>query len=72
MKKPMSDKTDGMKQVIDAYFPGTLSALRECKCPVCKTPIVIADFVDLLSLREYEISGLCQSCQDQFFNPTEE
>lgn len=70
IKAPMSEKSEGMKLAIEQFLPGTIEALRENKCPVCKDPIVIADFVDLLSLREYEISGLCQKCQDKFFNPT--
>ena len=69
---PMNNKSPAIKQVIEGLFPGTLQAIRECKCPACRDPIVIADFVDLLSVREYEISGLCQKCQDKFFNPVGE
>lgn len=32
---------------------------------------LISDFNDELSAREYEISGLCQSCQDRVFNIVE-
>ena len=35
------------------------------KCPMCEQPI--GEFRDELSVKEYEISGLCQSCQDDFF-----
>lgn len=69
---PMNNKSPAIKQVIEGMFPGTLQAIQECKCPACKQDIVIEDFVDLLSVREYEISGLCQKCQNEFFNPTEE
>lgn len=71
-KTPMSDKSEVVKNAIEAFLPGTAEAIRLCKCPFCQSDINIADFVDLLSLREYEISGLCQKCQDKFFNPTEE
>lgn len=38
-------------------------------CPFCGKEIVPEnEFKDGLSLREYEISGLCQSCQDDFFD----
>lgn len=37
------------------------------KCPFCKKPVNLDDFRDEQSLREYRISGLCQSCQDEFF-----
>lgn len=36
-------------------------------CPFCKKPIKIDDFRDKESWEEAKISGLCQSCQDQFF-----
>lgn len=32
----------------------------------------MADFKDDISRQEYLISGLCQQCQDQFFNEMEE
>jgi hypothetical protein len=34
-------------------------------CPVCKQKI--GEFRDSLSRKEYEISGLCQKCQDEVF-----
>jgi hypothetical protein len=36
-------------------------------CPLCEKPVVRGDFASELSLREYAISGLCQSCQNNFF-----
>lgn len=36
-------------------------------CPFCGQPVRIEDFKDALSRREYEISGMCQTCQDAFF-----
>ena len=72
VKTPMSNKSEALKNAHEGLFPGTAQAIRECKCPACHNPIVIADFVDLLSVREYEISGLCQVCQDEFFNSTGE
>lgn len=37
------------------------------KCPFCHTEIYDSDFKDELSKREYQISGLCQKCQDSVF-----
>jgi len=37
------------------------------KCPFCKKSIDLNSFRDKLSLKEYEISGLCQECQDEMF-----
>ena len=68
-KTPMSNKSPAIKQAIEAIFPGTMQSIRECRCPMCRHDIVMSEFVDPLSVREYEISGLCQKCQNEFFNP---
>ena len=36
-------------------------------CPFCTNPISKDEFRDELSLKEYQISGLCQNCQDEMF-----
>ena len=36
-------------------------------CPFCNQPVKVGDFRDELSAKEYKISGLCQRCQDGFF-----
>lgn len=48
---------------------------REAKtCPPkpfgCAQPINMDDFKDDLSRKEYQISGLCQKCQDSVFGDT--
>lgn len=65
MKKPMSEKESGMIQAIETLFPGTKKAIDENRCPVCGE--TIGKFRNLISVREYEISGLCQECQDIAF-----
>lgn len=37
------------------------------KCPFCGKDMTNASFKDELSKKEYEISGICQECQDEFF-----
>lgn len=37
-------------------------------CPFCATAVDPSQFTDELSVREYHISGLCQICQDEFFD----
>ena len=37
------------------------------KCPFCGKDTKANDFRDVLSLREFKISGLCQKCQDETF-----
>lgn len=41
-------------------------------CPTCCKDMTNEDFKDLLSVKEYTISGMCQACQDKVFNTTEE
>ena len=43
------------------------------RCPFCNQVVNKLDLKDALSLREFKISGLCQTCQDETFKePTEE
>lgn len=65
MKKPMSEKTPEMRQAIEGFFPGTQQAIDEEKCPTCREPV--GEFRNPISKREYEISGMCQKCQDSVF-----
>jgi hypothetical protein len=52
-------------------FAREMSLVRDKKCPLCESPIVMKDFRDNLSAREYKISGLCQACQDEIFEENE-
>lgn len=36
-------------------------------CVCCGNPIDVENFRNILSREEYEISGLCQKCQDDTF-----
>lgn len=40
-------------------------------CPFCNKQIIPGSFRDSLSEREFQISGLCQMCQDDFFEEKE-
>jgi hypothetical protein len=40
-------------------------------CPWCKKEINMDEFKDQLSIKEFYISGLCQECQDEFFDDNE-
>lgn len=51
-----------------AGFGKEVDAVREGRCPFCgKTIDPLTEFRDGLSYREFRISGLCQSCQDETF-----
>ncbi len=41
-------------------------------CVSCGNEVNEADFYDGLSRTEFKISGLCQSCQDEFFGSSPE
>ncbi len=41
-------------------------------CSICQEEIKESDFKDPISVREFEISGMCQKCQDDFFKTQEE
>lgn len=43
-------------------------AKEESKCPFCGKDMSNPSFKDEKSKREFEISGMCQECQDGFFN----
>ena len=36
-------------------------------CPICNNKIHTDEFRNLLSVKEFRISGLCQNCQDKIF-----
>jgi hypothetical protein len=65
MTKPMENKSYAIKQLIEEVFPGTAKNIAEKLCPVCKEEI--HTFRDALSEKEYQISGMCQKCQDNIW-----
>lgn len=46
---------------------GMADNLKAGKCPTCGKEVNMADFRDALSQKEFHISGMCQGCQDGFF-----
>jgi len=42
------------------------------QCPDCERDMKDAKFDDDISRREFKISGLCQVCQDNVFNSSED
>ena len=68
--------------MLAAGFGKSLDLMDEGKCPICSSKIFTTrngtncseiehSFRDELSLKEYKISGMCQDCQDEIFNPKE-
>lgn len=50
-----------------AGFGEEVKAVEQGVCPLCKHKVDKDEFRDAISLKEFEISGLCQSCQDDIF-----
>ena len=46
-------------------FGKQVEAVDHSFCPMCKEPV--SEFRDELSKKEYQISGMCQKCQDSIF-----
>ena len=42
------------------------------KCPCCYDDIKHTDFRDVVSVKEYCVSGLCMQCQDDMFGGEDE
>lgn len=55
-----------------AGFGEEVKEAEQGNCPFCKKPIMLSDFRNDTSLREFQISALCQSCQDEMFGKDEE
>lgn len=37
------------------------------KCPFCSKKVFLEDFKNKLSIKEYQISGICMRCQNETF-----
>lgn len=55
----------GQSRPADLIFPEKKLLKDAGRCPICTKPV--GNFRDDLSRREYEISGMCQDCQDEVF-----
>jgi uncharacterized CHY-type Zn-finger protein len=60
------------KEIMKAAGLGDMvEEVSKGNCPFCKKPIVMSMFRDALSVKEFNISGICQTCQDDFFDDKE-
>ena len=59
---------------INHIAPEMVKAVSEGICPLpdCRQPVKMESFRDRISLKEYQISGLCQDCQDKVFADPDE
>jgi hypothetical protein len=61
--KKMQNMIDGLSKTLFGRSQAECSALRTCV--ICGGDAT--SFRDAVSAREYEISGMCQKCQDETF-----
>lgn len=67
-KNPAIDKC-----ITNIFGIDRVKCIQENKCTCCKVDIDVNEFRDILSAKEYAISGMCQECQDKtFIDPGEE
>jgi hypothetical protein len=48
-------------------FPETIAKIKAGKCVNCEKQVMFLGFRNLKSEKEFEISGICQPCQDEIF-----
>jgi hypothetical protein len=69
----MSDRPPLLQQMLDElseYITG--QPVSPDTCATCGRKIDYGDFKDWLSRREYEVSRMCQACQDKIFEGDED
>ncbi len=49
------------------YSDGMCDVTQIFSCPICGKEFEEINFTDALSIREFQISGMCQECQDKTF-----
>lgn len=59
-----SDKSPEITKFLEDFF-GRSTAIESDTCVTCGLPVTA--FRNELSVKEYQISGMCQSCQDSVF-----
>lgn len=52
---------------IKEIFPDFAKNREAGKCATCGESIVLTDFKDELSVKEFQISGMCMLCQNEIF-----
>jgi len=61
-----------LNKPIFAIMPELADRVINSCCTYCNAPIKPNEFKDKISAKEFSISGMCQSCQDDIFQAFEE
>ncbi len=60
------------EETMKKLFPAERDAVEQGLCPFCGKPVKIEDFTEgTLEIKEFELSGMCQTCQSDFFRDPE-
>jgi hypothetical protein len=61
-------KSEGIESFLkDSLGVDRRKSITQKVCPFCSQAVTLDSFKDELSLKEFHISGLCQSCQNSIF-----
>ena len=60
-------RSKAITALLRGTFPEEMKRKALGQCPFCKELVDLEGFRDRASRQEYEISGICQKCQDDYF-----
>ncbi len=63
MSEEKKDIVELKNKPVFKIYPETFEYIKKGFCPTCG--MIITGFRDSLSRKEYEITGVCQTCQDR-------
>jgi len=64
-----SEKSEAIDHAITAIFGiNRKESIESKKCVMCPEEVDLDSFKDEISLKEFHISGMCQTCQDKVFS----
>ena len=63
----LKDNKAKKEMMRNAGFGEEIKNVEMGLCAICKDPVKVEDLRDALSVKEYNISGMCQCCQDSIF-----
>ena len=55
------------EKILAKLFPEARGNVKKGLCAFCATTVTREDLVNEISKKEFDLSGLCQKCQDDFF-----
>jgi len=64
---PFTNDTPAPTTPADVFYPEARRLREQGKCPACELDVGERAFTDTLSVAEFQISGLCQRCQNAVF-----